>query len=127
MNRLDMRPMVTPAALGLGPLETAIMTVIWGAGDWLTVREIRDRIDYPIRAYTSIATVVTALDRKGYLRRRRGAATNRPGPPSWQYHAAMPLAEHLGQVIGELLHYSPDPAVTLWHAIFGHGHRGAAS
>jgi len=40
------RPMVTPAALGLGPLEAAIMAVMWQADDWLTTREIQDRIDY---------------------------------------------------------------------------------
>src|SRR6266700_2552373 len=33
------------AVLGLGPLEAAIMTVMWRADGWLTVREIRDGID----------------------------------------------------------------------------------
>jgi len=110
------RPMVTPAALGLGPLEAAIMTVMWQADDWLTTREIQNRIDYPTRAYTSVATVATNLERKGHLRKRRFPAANHPGPRRWQYHAAVPLAEHLGHVIGELLQCSPDPAATLRHA-----------
>src|SRR6266487_4013910 len=86
--------MVTPAALGLGPLEAAIMTVMWQADDWLTTREIQDRIDYPTRAYTSVATVATNLERKGHLRKRRSPAANHPGPRRWQYHAAVPHAEH---------------------------------
>jgi len=113
-------PMVTPTFLGLGPLETAIMTVMWRADEWLAVREIQDRIDYPTRAYTSVASVAAILERKGHLRKRRSPAANHPGLRRWQYHAAVPLAEHLGGVIGDLLHHSPDPAATLWHAIFGH-------
>src|SRR6266480_78503 len=108
--------MVTPAALGLGPLEAAIMTVMWQADDWLTTREIQDRINYPTRAYTSVATVATNLERKGHLRKRRCPAAHHPRPPRWQYQAAVPLAEHLGHLIGELLHHSPDPAATLRHA-----------
>ena len=107
-------------ALRLGPLESAIMTVMWHADGWLTVREIQDRIDYPTRAYTSVASVAAILERKGHLRKRCSPAANHPGPRRWQYQAAVPLAEHLGGVIGGLLHHSPDPAATLWHAIFGH-------
>jgi len=112
-------PQVNLSVLRLGRLEAAIMTVMWRADGWLTTREIQDRIDYPTRAYTSVATVATILERKGYLRKRRCPATNRPGPPRWQYQAAMSLAEHLGHVIGDLLHYSPDPAATLRRAISG--------
>jgi predicted transcriptional regulator len=38
--------------LGLGPLETAIMQVMWEADHWLMVRDIRDRMNYPAVAYT---------------------------------------------------------------------------
>ena len=31
---------------GLGPLESAIMTVIWDAGQSLSVRVVRERMDY---------------------------------------------------------------------------------
>ena len=31
---------------GLGPLESAIMTVIWDAGQSLSVRVVRERLDY---------------------------------------------------------------------------------
>ena len=43
-------PQVTTSVLRLGPLEAAIMDVMWQADDWLTTREIQDRIDYPTRA-----------------------------------------------------------------------------
>jgi len=31
---------------GLGPLESAIMTVIWGTDRSLSVRVVRERMDY---------------------------------------------------------------------------------
>jgi predicted transcriptional regulator len=40
---------MNPAAAwvpGLGPLESAIMTVIWDAGQPLSVRVVRERVDY---------------------------------------------------------------------------------
>jgi len=112
---------VNLSVLRLGRLEAAIMTVMWRADGWLTTREIQDRIDYPTRAYTSVASVAAILERKGYLRKRRSPAAHHPGPRRWQYQAAVPLAEHLGHVIGELLQCSPDPAATLRHA---HQHPG---
>ena len=44
---------------GLGPLESAIMTVIWDAGQSLSVRVVRERLDYQAAdgedpAYTTV-------------------------------------------------------------------------
>jgi hypothetical protein len=30
----------------LGPLEAAIMRVLWDTDTWLTIRDVRDRMDY---------------------------------------------------------------------------------
>ena len=47
--------------LGLGPLETAIMQVMWEADGWLMVRDIRDRMDYAPVAYTTVSKVTSIL------------------------------------------------------------------
>ncbi len=107
------------SVLRLGRLETAIMTVMWQASEWLTIKEIRDQMDYPPVAYTSVGTVAGALHRKGYLRKRRHVSAGRPGPPGWQYQAATPLAHHLGELVGQLLDHSPDPTATLSRALAG--------
>ena len=54
--------------LGLGPLETAIMRVMWEADGWLTVRDIRDRMDYTPVGYTTVASVAGILCEKGPAR-----------------------------------------------------------
>ncbi len=57
---------------GLGPLESAIMTVIWDAGQPLSVRVVRERLDYQAAdgensAYTTVMSVMVVLWRKGFL------------------------------------------------------------
>jgi predicted transcriptional regulator len=68
---------MNPAAAwvpGLGPLESAIMTVIWDAGQPLSVRVVRERVDYQSAddedpAYTTVMPVMVILWRKGFLDR----------------------------------------------------------
>lgn len=60
----------TPTSpIRLGPLEQQIMTILWSDGP-LTVREIIDRCPSD-PAYTTIATVLTNLERKHLVRRER--------------------------------------------------------
>ncbi len=99
--------------LGLGPLETAIMQVMWEADAWLTVRDIRDRMRYSSVGYTTVAKVIAILHRKGLLVRRLGDREGKPGPAAWWYRAARPMTEHIGQLIAALLDHSPDPDATL--------------
>lgn len=103
--------------LGLGPLETAIMQVLWGADGSLIIREIRDRMDYPPVAYTTVATVTNILCGKGLLRRHLADRAGHPGPPAWRYRAARPASEHIGKLIATLLDHSPSPAETLAYAV----------
>lgn len=59
----------------LGPLERAVMDVIWaGEGD-VTVRDVLDTRAAKGLAYTTVMTILDRLWKKGYLsRRRRGRA-----------------------------------------------------
>ncbi len=69
--------------LGLGPLEAAIMHVLWDANTWLTIRDVRDRMDYAPVAYTTVASVASILHDKpcsyAASRTRMGALADRPG------------------------------------------------
>ena len=98
---------------GLGPLESAIMNAVWDAGQPLTVRAARDRLDYRASdngeghdpAYTTIMTVMGILWRKGMLTRAMGArAGNRR---AWWYEARVTREDHLAAVIRDVLNCAP--------------------
>jgi predicted transcriptional regulator len=103
--------------LGLGPLESAIMHVVWQAGTWLTIRDIRDRMDYAPVGYTTVARVATILCDKDLLVRELGEREGKPGPAAWWYRAARPMSEQVGELIARLLEYSPDPEAALNYAL----------
>jgi predicted transcriptional regulator len=103
--------------LGLGPLETAIMHVAWQADIWLTIRDIRDRMDYAPVAYTTVAKVVGILYEKDLLVRELREREGKPGPAVWWYRAARPMHDHIGELIAKLLDYSPDPEASLEYAL----------
>jgi len=93
------------------------MQVLWSADSWLTVRDIRDRMDYAPVAYTTVARVIEILHRKGLLVRHLGDRPGKPGPAAWWYRAAQPMTEHIGELIAKLLDSSPDPEATLGYAL----------
>jgi predicted transcriptional regulator len=104
---------------GLGPLESAIMTVIWDVGQPLSVRVVRERMDYQSTdgedaAYTTVMTVMVVLWRKGFLDRakRPGAGRGR----AWWYAARISREDHLATVIRQALTCAPDPAAVLRRA-----------
>jgi predicted transcriptional regulator len=108
------------AVPGLGPLESAIMTVLWDAREPLTVRGVRDRLDYCMEdggdpAYTTVMTVTTILWRKGLLSRDKlpGEADQR----AWWYQPRVTREDHLARVIRGALACAPDPAAVLLRAL----------
>jgi predicted transcriptional regulator len=94
------------------------MQALWKASGWVTVHDIRDRMDYhrPV-AYSTVATVVGNLCDKGLVRRELGDRTEHPGSGVWWYRAARPETEHIGELIATLLDHSPSPAAALAHAL----------
>jgi predicted transcriptional regulator len=99
---------MTRTVLGLAPLEAAVMAVAWQPGrPWLTVEVICSRIDYPPAGHRSVGAVVAGLCRKGLL-----TGSDIPAL-AWQYRAARPLDEHIGNMIAPLLDAAPDPAAAL--------------
>ena len=115
--RSSQRAVIVP---GLGPLESAIMTVVWDVGKPLTVRGVRDRLDYrgmydEDPAYTTVMTVMTVLWRKGLLSRERFLGEGHRSA-LW-YQARVTRENHLAGVIRGVLACAPDPAAVLLCAL----------
>lgn len=66
----------------LHELESLVMEAVWRHEAPVTVREIREALDRgkTERAYTTIMTIMTRLDRKGLLRRQRRGKTDHYTP-----------------------------------------------
>ena len=59
--------------LGVGPLESKVLDLLWSQGRAVTVRHVHSA--FPELAYTTLMTTLDRLYRKGILeRRRRGRA-----------------------------------------------------
>jgi BlaI family transcriptional regulator, penicillinase repressor len=96
----------------LHKLEAEIMDAVWSAGDEMTVRQVMDELNArssPDRAYTTFMTVMTRLDEKGLLTRRRQGKTDvyRALLSREEYAAARAEAE-----VGALVDQFGDVALT---------------
>lgn len=91
----------------LGQLESQVMDVLWDTGS-CTVRYVIDRLGGEL-AYTTIATVLGHLERKGYVRRRRDGRTALYRPTSTREAHAASLMEHAlatsGDRAASILHF----------------------
>jgi predicted transcriptional regulator len=58
-----------PGPQPLGPLEVAVMEILWGRGESV-VRDVVDRLERPL-AYTTVMTTLDRLYKKGLLDRRK--------------------------------------------------------
>jgi predicted transcriptional regulator len=89
----------------LGPLEAAIMDVVWEAGEAVAVRTVVDRLNSgraePL-AYTTVMTVMGRLAKKDILRRRKEGR-------GFLYEASAPDAA--GLAVKEVLGTYGDAAV----------------
>ncbi|MGH9488160.1 MAG: BlaI/MecI/CopY family transcriptional regulator [Terriglobales bacterium] len=56
-------------SLGLGPLESMVMEILWRRGD-SNVRQVAERLKQPL-AYTTVMTTLDRLYKKGLLERRK--------------------------------------------------------
>jgi predicted transcriptional regulator len=89
----------------LGPLEAAVMDVVWEAGEAVAVRTVVDRLNSgraePL-AYTTVMTVMGRLAKKDILRRRKEGR-------GFLYEASAPDAA--GLAVKEVLGTYGDAAV----------------
>lgn len=99
---------VARAPVRLGALEAQVMDVLWDRGP-ATVREVITELGSG-SAYTTIATVLSNLGRKGLVVASR---ENR----STRYAAGVGRHEHTAQVMALVLAASRDHAATMLHFV----------
>lgn len=92
----------------LGALEQQVMDALWDAGEQ-TVREVITALG-DVHAYTTIATVLTHLDRKGMIRSRRQGRSVR-------YSARRSRSEHAARVMEHALAASKDRRASIVHFV----------
>ncbi|MCU1584455.1 MAG: transcriptional regulator [Microbacteriaceae bacterium] len=93
----------------LGELERSIMDLLWDADDALTANDLRDALaggGTPGPALTTVLTVLSRLENKGFVSRDRD---NRPH----LYRAVMSRADHMAELMHEVLGSAPDHAAVL--------------
>jgi predicted transcriptional regulator len=89
----------------LGDLERKVMDVVWGrTGSELTGRDVADAL--PEYAYTTVATVLDRLSKKGYLRRRSERRVVR-------YSAADSQDDHAAAAMHDILIKASDSKAAL--------------
>lgn len=96
----------------LGDLERAVMDVLWSTDDALSANDLRDRLDAADRAgardvaVTTVLTVLSRLEAKGFVSRDR---TSRPH----LYRSVTSRAEHTAGLMHEVLGTAPDREAAL--------------
>lgn len=96
----------TARRTGLGPLEAAVLDVLWDATAPMSVRQVVDTLDDREPAYTTIATVLENLRRKERVERERVGRL-------WYYRAMSNRAAHAAQIMHGALSASDDAHDTL--------------
>jgi predicted transcriptional regulator len=91
---------------GLGELERSVMEQLWRSDTPLTANDVRDRLIDPgtpsrAPATTTVLTVLSRLERKGFVARARETRPHR-------YHALLTRAEHTAELMHEVLASSSD-------------------
>ena len=108
----------------LGDLERAAMEVLWDSGP-ATARQVAERLADRDLAYTTWLTVLTRLERKGLLRKRKAGRAHEYAPTaSREDHIAVLMQQALGQAddrVAALQHFarsvSPAEAEALRRAL----------
>ena len=96
----------------LGALEQQVMDLLWDEGS-LTVRQIIEDLDN-VPAYTTIATVLTNLERKGLVRRERQGR-------SVLHRPIISREEHAATLMQKALLNGGDRAASILHFVEGIG------
>lgn len=93
----------------LGPLEAAVMDVLWRATEPVRVRDVLDALA-PQRnlAYTTVMTVLDNLHRKGWVVRQLDGK-------AYRYEPVCSREEAAAQAMRDVLDATGDPAAVLLH------------
>jgi predicted transcriptional regulator len=90
----------------LGVLERLTMDVLWDSREPLTANELRDTLASKSLAVTTVLTVLSRLEAKGFVTRER---TSRPH----LYRATSTRADYTAELMHEVLGAAPDREAVL--------------
>lgn len=85
----------------LGELEHSVMDALWNRSDGLTAAELRAHLSERGPALTTVHTVLTRLEKKGFVTRVRAERPHR-------YLAVSSREEHVAELMTEVLDQAPD-------------------
>ena len=80
----------------LGELERAVMEILWASDETLSAYDLQERLSGRELAATTILTVLSRLEKKGFVARSRDARPHR-------YSAAASREEHMADLMHEVL------------------------
>ena len=90
----------------LGDLERAIMDVLWGTPQSLTVREVSAQLTERDLAHTTVMTVLDRLAKKGFARRERDGR-------AWRYRPAATREAYVTELMLTALDQTGDRTAAL--------------
>ena len=94
---------------GMGELERAVMSVLWEGNDWMTPRQVLDRLELdPPVVYSTVMTILRRLWKKGVVDRERSGR-------AFSYRPVQGEGEQTAERMARLLHASNDPEAALTH------------
>ena len=93
----------------MGELERAVMSVLWEGNDWMTPRQVLDRLELdPPVVYSTVMTILRRLWKKGVVDRERSGR-------AFSYRPVQGEGEQTAERMARLLHASNDPEAALTH------------
>ena len=94
---------------GVGELESAVMAALWEVDDWMTPREVLDRLqlDPPV-VYSTVMTILRRLWKKGIVTRQQAGK-------AYAYRPVQGQGEQAAARMTELLEATADPEAALTH------------
>ena len=90
----------------LGELERAVMDILWMAERALTARDVQDSLGSRDLATTTVLTVLSRLERKGLVTRRRDGRAHR-------YRSVASREDHVAELMRDALDGAPDRGAAL--------------
>jgi predicted transcriptional regulator len=90
----------------LGELERSIMEILWASDETLSAYDLQERLSNRKLAATTILTVLSRLETKGFVARSRDARPHR-------YSAAATREDHMAELMHEVLGAASDRTAVL--------------
>lgn len=98
----------------LGELERAVMDIMWNNNRTYTASELRHALDDRDLAATTVHTVLSRLESKGFVH-REGEGRHK------HFTAASTREEHVASLMHEVLDQAPDQEAVLARFVSGNG------